>query len=82
MIPGQKLGAWTCIGPCDTPKYHKPKQYVRVQCECGTIRAVAVAEIIAGNSRSCGCVNRKMRRATIKAHCIEVASGQRKRRGG
>lgn len=80
---GQRIGMWTCLAHVDCPKFVKPssRKYVRVRCECNTVRVVAIGEIMAGNSRSCGCANRLKRRAEIKAHCVEVAARGKAWRG-
>jgi hypothetical protein len=81
MTPGQKIGSWTCIGPCETPKYKAVRKYVSVRCDCGKERPVAVSEIVNGNSRSCGCVNRREWRGRIKSHVREVEARGRAWRG-
>lgn len=48
--PGDRFGRWLVVGKSTSRKY-----YVSVLCECGEQREVYAAQLLAGNSKSCGC---------------------------
>jgi hypothetical protein len=50
VVPGARFGGWRIIALRDA----NGRQAV-CRCRCGTIRAVATADLAAGFSTSCGC---------------------------
>lgn len=50
---GARHGRWTILE-------RLPNRRVLARCECGTERAVVVRNLVSGNSRSCGCLNREV----------------------
>lgn len=52
---GQKFGRWTVVAFVATSK-------LRCRCECGTERLVAACRLKSGESKSCGCFRRDIRR--------------------
>lgn len=68
VIAGDTRGLWTLVRECAAPKYtpKSSKRYGEFTCECGKSKVVAIAEVIAGNSRSCGCLGRSAWRRAIQ----------------
>lgn len=51
---GDKFGSWTAL-----EEYTRDNRRVLCRCDCGTERRVDVQSLIAGTSKSCGCLQRK-----------------------
>lgn len=51
---GQRFGRWTVIGP-GTPTQTGRTRWL-CQCDCGTEKPVCQSDLLAGTSRSCGCL--------------------------
>ncbi len=54
IIPGDKFGLLTVVGPAPGNRYGNPYSFCR--CECGTVRAVRESRLLSG-AYSCGCSN-------------------------
>lgn len=48
------------------------------RCECGTEKAIATANVNAGKSRSCGCLNRELAIQRMAANADKFSGGNRK----
>ena len=55
---GQRFGRWTVLGKVEHEVGKHPVW--ECQCDCGTIRAIAHASLINGQSQSCGCLRADM----------------------
>lgn len=60
QLVGTVVGYWTIIAQ-DTDKQASTgiKRVLVAKCRCGTIRAVLEQNIISGQSKSCGCLQRE-----------------------
>lgn len=47
-VPGQRFGCWTVIGD-------DRSGFWICRCDCGTIKPVAIAVLVPGRTKSCGC---------------------------
>jgi hypothetical protein len=61
---GRRFGRWTVIGTSEPKRYtwrgHDITHRVWVcQCDCGTVRSVLAANLLAEKSTSCGCWHRE-----------------------
>ena len=63
-LTGQKIGRLTFLEFVDTTSQGNARW--RVQCECGTIFITSAANILHGNTRSCGCLRVEAIRARSK----------------
>jgi hypothetical protein len=62
MKIGDKLGKLTLIREAKARYYGKDaqwKRYALFECECGNTKEISVANVVTGNSRSCGCSHLK-----------------------
>lgn len=55
---GSKFGRWQVVK--ELPVRHKGGKVYLCRCECGTERSVPKTYLQAGNSRSCGCLQREL----------------------
>lgn len=56
---GEKHGRWTI-------KSHLPRSKVLVECECGTVKTIALGSITSKRSLSCGCLRGEQLAAKLK----------------
>lgn len=64
IAPGTRHGRWTAL----TLPYAEPglrDRVALVRCECGTEKAVNVHDLLAGTSKSCGCLRADTARARL-----------------
>lgn len=59
--PGEKFNHWTYLKKSKTPHYG----YFR--CDCGEIKERTIRSIVSGRSKSCGCVQRKLKNQETKS---------------
>jgi hypothetical protein len=73
----ERFGRWTAVGPLVKGKYPKRS----CSCACGTVRDVAVSDLLTGKSRSCGCLAREIASALRKQEAKHgaTAGGRRSR---
>ena len=65
---GEKFGLLTVMSEADDIVTGSgPKRAVLVECSCGTVKVVQLADIKSGNSTSCGCQGRAQARALGKS---------------
>lgn len=50
---GSKLNRWTVLS--ESLRVNG-RSYIRCKCECGTTKKVHIADLKAGKSKSCGCL--------------------------
>jgi hypothetical protein len=61
---GRRFGRWLVIGTSE-PRQYRTRIYWRrapvwvCQCDCGTVRSVLAANLLAEKSTSCGCWHRE-----------------------
>lgn len=68
-LVGQKFGRWTVLEPSESKIYDgKEHYYWLCECECGTIRSVKEASLVAGTSQSCGCLHSEKMKTVGKYH--------------
>lgn len=70
--PKQRFGRWTVIAASEPKRYTwKDKDITaRVwvcQCDCGTVRSVLAANLLAEKSTSCGCWKREVTSRKMRA---------------
>ena len=53
-LTGQKFGRWTVVSRA--PNGPKSHAFWNCRCECGTERSVCHSSLVAGTSKSCGCL--------------------------
>ena len=58
-IQGQRFGRWLAL-------YHIPKKGWYCQCDCGNTKILRSILLIAGNSRSCGCLRHELQQRPRK----------------
>jgi len=75
---GTAFGQLTTISPVYPSDAQHSRPWVNVRCECGTVRGMAIGNLKAGNSRSCGCAQRKSVSMTFATH--GATKGYRKHR--
>jgi hypothetical protein len=69
---GRRFGRWTVIGTSEPKRYtwrgHDITHRVWVcQCDCGTVRSVLAANLLAEKSTSCGCWHREITGRKMRA---------------
>lgn len=57
-LVGQRFGKWLVLARADKNK--NESQMFLCRCECGTEKLVRGAHLRAGDSKNCGCINRKI----------------------
>lgn len=62
-VVGRKFERLTIIADTET---RDGKRFVMCECDCGTIKEIRFDRIKSGRTKSCGCLRREMRTATIK----------------
>jgi len=62
-LTGEKFGRWTVLGPDE--KRHEKRRW-KVRCECGAERVVFERPLLAGESRSCGCLRAELPPPALK----------------
>lgn len=63
---GMRFSRWAAIEPVE----NRPKSREKwvFQCDCGTVKEVAVRTVLEGKSRSCGCLRKELLSASKRAH--------------
>ena len=67
---GERFYRWTLIEEVD-PLYRNGKyerRMVRVECECGRVRIVALGALRQGRTKSCGCAGREKSKIRFQKH--------------
>lgn len=64
---GTQFGRWTVI---EVPEDRARHRKVKVRCECGTEKMVALQSLRNGDSKSCGCWNRDLNRKLHTRHLL------------
>jgi hypothetical protein len=69
---GRRFGRWTVIGTSEPKRYRTTIYWRRAQvwvcqCDCGTVRSVLAANLLAEKSTSCGCWKREVTSRKMKA---------------
>lgn len=57
-LTGRKFGRWTVLGPDPESSAAKETRWI-CRCECGNQKSVARRLLMAGESQSCGCLQRE-----------------------
>jgi hypothetical protein len=65
-LVGRVFGRWTVLKFSHEDRHHN--QYWLSRCACGVERAVFENGLIAGGSRSCGCLHRELTRRRFTTH--------------
>lgn len=66
-LTGQRFGRLTVIEKAGVNKHHA--SLWKCQCDCGGSTVVAGSSLKIGNTRSCGCIQRKRTQETLTTHC-------------
>lgn len=67
---GSRHGRWTALtAPYTDPGYSNRVALCR--CDCGTQRPVVAHDLVAGNSKSCGCLRRDSSRARSQTVALD-----------
>ena len=56
---GDQFTNWTVLAEADRVRGSRIGRKVICQCKCGTIKTIALSELRAQNSKSCGCLNKQ-----------------------
>lgn len=70
LNPGDTRGRWTLIEPVAESK---PARWL-CKCSCGTKKTVLRYQLVAGASKSCGCLSADIHRKAIKG-ALEFKGG-------
>jgi len=65
VMPGDRYGRLTIT--FEVPTMHKHRRF-QCQCDCGREKAVTLHKLRAGNTRSCGCLQRESRSSHTRTH--------------
>lgn len=67
---GKKYGRWEVVGlPWRDHSRSQPRTYVKVKCECGTEKGIALSGLKGEESKSCGCLRKDT--STRHGMCLE-----------
>lgn len=59
--PGDRFHRLTVVEYSHTGKHHR--RYFHFRCDCGELRTITAEAVISGNTKSCGCLGRDVRKA-------------------
>lgn len=76
-LTGKIFGKLTVLKKSHQRKEGKKlKWYWQCKCECGTIKTYRTNALTTGNTKSCGCLRRKLTKKQIKQIIISYKSGE------
>jgi hypothetical protein len=67
MIQGEKFGRLTALTFVES-RGKSNNAYWRFRCDCGAEIVTAAANVKSGASKSCGCLRRELKQATLTVH--------------